>query len=408
MKKIYLHIGQAKTGSTAIQTALTYFKETGILEKYDFDYLFLNHELRFLLSPQTRGEAYFFELFEATLVTFLQNTKAKNCIISSEFFSLCEEIHGITNILNKYFKKHNLSILLYLRRQDRFFESFYAQSLKWFEAPYIMEPKKSLLKPLLKIFAQEFGKENIQLRVFEKKKLYQNDVIYDFLEWVDLKNLIPLFHKNIIAPNLPLSEENLRISRSFLRQNQLDKESKKKYLERQLEEIKKEIKKCNIKNTKHVHIKKFIPLLATLQRLNHGIHIPINFIQTLHSLFRIKQTKEKNSHAYLALDMRQKFLEDCAEENQYILQEFGENLQIHTKDINNSYLSTSLFSSEIPTESISLNAPNTDDLVQAFLPMLVYLKQEYEVLINDKKELETQIQILKQQNRVLIQKFTQK
>jgi len=92
------------------------------------------------------------------------------------------------------FKGYDTKIIIYLRRQDRWIESWYNQQIKNgnnlpSDMMEVVEHHDYLLdyEKLLEVWANSFGKENIIVRVYEKEQL-ENGLLQDFLNVTNLGN----------------------------------------------------------------------------------------------------------------------------------------------------------------------------------------------------------------------------
>ncbi len=356
MKKIFLHIGSGKTGSTAIQYALQDFQDRGLLKKHDFDLLWRDLPILINTIKEKNPKKPKFNDLLTFIEKFLYSTKKNNIIISCE--ALFRVLHWgdlFFSELAKIFQDYDVKILAYLRRQDYKIESSWAQGCKFLRSPEkLLIPKHSQpYKVTLDRYAQAFGKENITVRIYDRNKLYNNDSRADFLQWAGLEKLISELGDSYSNPSL--SPVNLRIRLSYMRQNMLSDELKaKRHKELQ---------------TQASGLDKIpINLTHDLRMTKRGINADMNFCRTLNELLALEKTPQKNTHAYINLEKRKAYLESCKKENDAIAREY-----LGLKD-------GVLFGDELPKETISLTSPSTDDLVTSFLPIFVHLTQRIEEL----------------------------
>lgn len=406
MKKIYLHIGAHKTGTTAIQEALTSLQKEGELKKHDFCFMLLSDEIH-TLCHTTQNKEQFCTIFQHKLAHFIENTPFQNFIFSFEGLSssLILANPHIVEALANVFSPYHTTIIYYLRRQDSAYESLWAQRHKHFLSSLHLDPPKSIYKDVLALYAKYFGKENICLRIYDKKSLYKNNSVSDFLEYIQLADLIDIFeniqNKNLTTPaqeqektlsknaNSSMSPYNLRISLSYQRQNTLSQEAsihKKKQLEQSQHKPHSESNN-NIESSQTPSPEDLYNLHADFLIIEHGIDSNIAFAETLQKLYALSDKDKPVSHAYMPPHMREKFLCECQEENAYIMREYLDKEE------------GTLFDMSMPQETVSLESPSTDDLVQSFLPMLVDLKQSIETLKKENKNYLEQIQVLQEDNK---------
>lgn len=212
-KKLFLHIGTGKTGTSAIQKYL--YENEAILNDYNFTYCKTgivenNHHL--LCRNYGRKDEIIQEDISNNLVYLneeIRISKFKNHIISSEYFPglFPEEIAELS-------KKIEAEIIpvLYIRRQDLLVESWYAQLVKAHRVRY---PIKGLCEDLvnknvlnyellIKNWQSINTSESIIVRAFQKEKLYKGSVVNDFLKSVcpSFDHRVRFFEENkSIYPN---------------------------------------------------------------------------------------------------------------------------------------------------------------------------------------------------------------
>lgn len=232
MKKIFLHIGEPKTGSTAIENFLQKLYDTKVLQQYDF--AFLCQKIYQLITGawSNPAEQENLDRFITFVSTFLKNTKENNIIISQDVFS-SKNILKYNNLpcIAQLFKDYEVHVFVYIRRYDQYYESLWAQSHKRLNTSIFFQiPEELHKKDILDEYAKYFKKENIHVRVYDRQKLFQKNVIYDFLQWIHLEELFPFVEKKENT-NPSLSPTNLRIRLSYARQNMFTEKAKVKKLE---------------------------------------------------------------------------------------------------------------------------------------------------------------------------------
>lgn len=207
MKTLYLHFGTHKTGSTSIQTYLYRYREE--LKKIGFyypsegSYFLMGESSQSLFAHSIIGERpkYISESVSwdkesciSELKRDLENSKSPNVIVSSEHFSNIraqDSLAEIKDIFANYFE--NIKIIIYLRRQDHYFESRYNQRVKTglitasFEEILKEWLGNSSYNDYLEMLSNVFGKANIIIRPFEKSQLHMQNVVYDFFKILNLK-----------------------------------------------------------------------------------------------------------------------------------------------------------------------------------------------------------------------------
>ena len=204
--KIYLHIGTEKTGTTSIQKLMqsnsTNLIEHGILYPkslglpnnirlsnalQDYDKID-NSRIHANLIKKNNILAFRKNLLES-LKTEINESNPYTLIISSEHLSSRinrdREIERLCQFLKHF--SDDITVIVYLRRQDQFLESLYSTAIKKGNSFTFKFPVKGKERAdfhydkMLGKWENIFGKENIIVRIFEKDKLYGNDIIEDFL-----------------------------------------------------------------------------------------------------------------------------------------------------------------------------------------------------------------------------------
>ena len=197
-KRLYLHIGTHKTGTTSIQFFCYDNREK--LEKLGYLYPKTgckwkgHHELAWAAgvnNPNKRNDISDAELWEMLAQEIILST-AENIIISSEDF----EWVWNTKQLKYYLSEFDVKIIIYLRRQDNYIQSFYSTHIKDYR-PRISKEIEEYAHTLklntlnyydyLKNWEKSFGSENIIVRVFEKQQL-PNGLLADFLNTVGISS----------------------------------------------------------------------------------------------------------------------------------------------------------------------------------------------------------------------------
>jgi len=227
VKKIYLHIGLEKTGTSAIQYFLKLnqyiLKEKAkicIPQYRTKDTIHTHHRLaKSFFSKQGIAKKHKpYSTFELNhLLQLLQSNKIPNTIIiSSELFAYLKEAE--IKQLKKYLQDFEVCLILFLRRQDEYLEAQYAQHLKgiWAKGATPIQPEAFSVHNLdYEKFInkwKKFGFEDIKVKTYQitkNKNLIYNqffeDINADIIDknWVkfpvSLKNpSLSLFHLELI------------------------------------------------------------------------------------------------------------------------------------------------------------------------------------------------------------------
>ncbi len=242
---IYIHIGQEKTGSTAIQSFLYQAKVSSKLEKYDIHYApFLNkpNSMPFLLyilgmvqinlsKPYYKDEKeylMFKESIEKQLNSIASKTSSNSKIIfSSEHFHAHlrteEQVNRLKNIIEKHFPGHCIKIIIYIREQASLAYSLHSESVKAGHSGASKPPMpgenkyfdhvSSHLKTF-NLWSKIFGKENLNVRIYEINSLIEQDSVSDFCVQTGINKEELLFQdcvEELRSNKLTLSGQALRI-----------------------------------------------------------------------------------------------------------------------------------------------------------------------------------------------------
>lgn len=245
---VYIHMGMMKTGTTSIQK-FCYTNNTQ-LEKHGIFYpdiigfcekkglslpIWYDHTIN---GCFLRGEIDRFDPnagYYKKILRFIDRAakKYKRIIFSEEMlwsWLLCqdEKSDGVKKLI-KYFSKHyDAKVIIYLRRQDRWIESTYNQSIKdslawgWSFGEYL-EARQTQIDAVCRFYegtcmlADLVGKENVVIRPYEPGQFAgtERHIFSDFLDIFDLE----LTDEYILTGdhNLSLGGNLLEIKRVFNR-----------------------------------------------------------------------------------------------------------------------------------------------------------------------------------------------
>lgn len=202
MKKIILHIGTPKSGTTALQNFLNNNRD--VLEVYDFCYP-LDEESKNTEITMGNGRVlyeYILENNKQKALDYINNILAihheSNIILSSEgLYFYPEFIHQIIPHAN---------IVIYFREQSEKIVSSYGQRIKGDTSFHksINKHVNSILDGyedkdhgnyFLDMWVKLYGKENITVRPYEFEQFKDGSIFSDFLFSINLKS-----HKDFIFP----------------------------------------------------------------------------------------------------------------------------------------------------------------------------------------------------------------
>jgi hypothetical protein len=212
MATVYIHIGAPKTATSTLQNILSKnFKKLlqhGVLYPQslrhgDAHHLLVcdliekhqNHRMAdFWYGDQPRGQAW--AMLKKEIEE--QRDQIQSVVVSSElFFGQAKNIDLMHEQILSTLQGHDIKIVVYLRRQDQLYSSFFNQDVKgarqWAHSAYQFYDTHQIFEydyhSLLNIWSKPFGKENILIRPYESEQWTNGDIVQDFCE---LLNIVPL------------------------------------------------------------------------------------------------------------------------------------------------------------------------------------------------------------------------
>lgn len=239
MSTVILHIGAGKTGSTAIQHALSF--NTRRLEEAGFIYpRILNVTRKYgLIDHNNLAYALFDSRLTADLAAVSSHldslaTTGKTIILSAEVFYMRpfeskypNHINYIREKRDAILRTHNLlksfdevKIVCYVRRQDLWFESIYNECVKQCKhggmsfKEFLAGIQERHFAEQLDLWAEFVGQQNIIVRPYEKSQLCNGNVVDDFakiLGHLPVGGLSPA-PENQSTVNTRLSRDTLEFS----------------------------------------------------------------------------------------------------------------------------------------------------------------------------------------------------
>jgi len=212
MKRIILHIGRHKTGTTAIQRFLR--TNPDLLESHGYYYPnfgirgFGHHELG---APLTRGNLRKAGEQANDIISDLRHSikaeldsQSGTAIVSSEAFQMCDP-----KVVRKVFPDCDVSVVIYLREQIGYLISAYAQKVHASNYTGSLEDfYTSTFAKTYTQFVDEWNNEftnDLTLRIYERDDLIEQNVVVDFCEAVlqiDRNVVKELYQGNDANPSL--------------------------------------------------------------------------------------------------------------------------------------------------------------------------------------------------------------
>lgn len=251
--KIVLHIGQSKTGTSAIQAYLTLNREVllqaGVLYpvasvagmQIDFG----NHNpLADALMGLSRYPYFTTEQYFETFFATAQKHASSTMILSAEHFFGGEprvwDVENDAAYYNQYRQKiarlapflqgHDVDILVYLRPQVDWLASAVSQTVRIErlirQQPIYQNDQQffELVKPilryysLLEIWREELKPSNIKAVSYDRKSLHQNNSIADFMLRAGLQGVKLKFGSESLEVNQSISPELIEVKKILNRE----------------------------------------------------------------------------------------------------------------------------------------------------------------------------------------------
>lgn len=217
MSVVYIHIGSPKTGTTSLQAFLGENRKE--LKKNGIDY---PDGSEFLMLPaysrhhngiwirQCHGKPE----YEQMLASLLARCARSDTILFSdeEIFRGYQQDPGIIRDLHHALRAagHELRVIVYLRRQDEYLTSLWAQKVKRFYTGTFEQWLADINEhvdngdyySVLTSLATEVGHDALTVRLYEKRRFTESHTIYaDFLEILGIRDItsftVPAEPKNL-------------------------------------------------------------------------------------------------------------------------------------------------------------------------------------------------------------------
>lgn len=210
MKKLFLHIGSHKTGTTSIQLAC--IENKVFLRSQGYDYFSRNRKGKFIAggnaskwikcSNQRRDDIskivdFFIDPKDVrNLKKQLLTSSYNNIVLSAEDFSFILDEKNIQLLKDSLSSDFDVKVICYIRRQDKLAISHFQQASKrkispsrhfynggFAALPSELERCDSYLNfhEKLEKWINAFGQDNVIIKVFERDRLIGGDAVNDFM-----------------------------------------------------------------------------------------------------------------------------------------------------------------------------------------------------------------------------------
>ncbi|MCX2983311.1 hypothetical protein EYC98_20815 [Halieaceae bacterium IMCC14734] len=198
---IYFHFGMAKAASSSIQFWLNNNREILVKNGVLYPDSFIVNDAHYAFSSlfnfgprEVKDKGSKLEELSSLVNQYVDTGQYKAIVWSSEFFSGHRDISE----LKDFFSDFNCRIIIYLRRHDYWWQSKYAQDLKFpsershptglkaYIDYQVQLDSQSLYATSLDELARVFGRENLIVRPLEQEQMPKG-LIVDFLNIIGVK-----------------------------------------------------------------------------------------------------------------------------------------------------------------------------------------------------------------------------
>lgn len=212
MATVYLHIGAPKTATSTLQHVLEknfqHLLNNGVLYPRTVGHGNAHHTLVCDLLKAHRGQTmpdiWYGNIPRGEAWSLLESEMEHHeavihtVILSSElFFGQVHELDAILKDVASRLVRHDVRVIVYLRRQDQLYSSFYNQDVKgirqWSSSAYQFYQTHQMFEygyhSVIKIWSDAFGKENIIIRPFEAGQWPHGSIVQDFCDSLGILSL---------------------------------------------------------------------------------------------------------------------------------------------------------------------------------------------------------------------------
>ena len=218
-KRVYLHIGTHKTGTTTIQKKLKEYKRD--LAKEGFSVIAIPNKLKGLMTISDHEEISFYSELLSDVVG-KENDNEQNIIISWEGFSgNYYNGYNNSNLIAEVVKNcfptelYDVNVIIYLRAQDSFIESLYTQEIHAGGDCNFHEFCSTLniyndfdWANLISSYTGEFGKANVIVKAYSRERLQKvGGLLFEFSQ---------IINSHVLQSVSEIKNENVGFNRGAL------------------------------------------------------------------------------------------------------------------------------------------------------------------------------------------------
>ncbi|MEC7965699.1 MAG: hypothetical protein VX083_00700 [Pseudomonadota bacterium] len=195
-RRLILHIGMHKTGSTALQVAYSRAAPKG-LQFIELHKRTPGPPLAVLYDPEAernpvftrrglspRAALRYRRKMRRRLNRMLRNRSASVSLLSAEYLSNAppEMLEGLYADLAPHFDE--VQVYGYLRTPQKFASSMFQQRLKMSSQPF--GPVWPQYQQRFEAFERIFGRQNTHLKWYQRQRLVEADICQDFAQWTGI------------------------------------------------------------------------------------------------------------------------------------------------------------------------------------------------------------------------------